>query len=121
MFNPKTKINLSQKVLTASQYKQLVNNAKNPAKNYSPVVKFFDPQGGSTWLLSELNPETGIAFGLCDLGMGSPELGYVSLIDLINHQHSHLLGIERDLWFHGDKPMSEYVDLAREKGSLAGV
>jgi hypothetical protein len=44
MFNYRTKINHSQKVLTASQYKKLVTNAKTPAQNYSPVVKFFDPQ-----------------------------------------------------------------------------
>jgi hypothetical protein len=121
MFNYRTKINHSQKVLTASQYKELVKNFQYPAKDYPPVVKFFDPQGGSTWLLSELDPETGMAFGLCDLGMGSPELGYVSLIDLVNHQFNHMLGIERDLWFNGDKPMSHYIDLAKEKGSLAGV
>lgn len=120
MFNHNLKINHSQKVLTATQFRQLVANHQNAGQSHAPVVKFFDPAGAGTWLISELNPETGDAFGLCDLGMGSPELGYVSLVELVNHQHSHMLGIERDLWFHGDKPMSHYIDLAHNNG-LAGV
>ena len=46
-----------------------------------PVVKLFNPVGGGTWLLSEMD-EQGIAFGLCDLGMGEPELGYVAIQEL---------------------------------------
>jgi len=45
------------------------------------VVKLYTPNAGATWLLSELDAE-GIAFGLCDLGLGFPELGYVSLAEL---------------------------------------
>ena len=45
-----------------------------------PIVKLFTPDGGATWLLTELDPDyPTLAFGLCDLGMGFPELGYVSL------------------------------------------
>lgn len=37
-----------------------------------PVVKLFTPDGGATWLLTELDPDDpDIAFGLCDLGMGA--------------------------------------------------
>ena len=39
-----------------------------------------------TWYLSELNPETNVAFGLCDLG--TPELGYVSIDELQSYAHT---------------------------------
>src|SRR3546814_15694878 len=48
-----------------------------------PVVKFFTPDAGATWLLTELDPDhPDIAFGLCDLGLGAPELGCVSGTEL---------------------------------------
>ena len=50
-----------------------------------PVVKLFTPDGAWTWLLSELDPQDpDIAFGLCDLGMGFPELGSVRISELEN-------------------------------------
>ena len=45
-------------------------------------VKLFTPDGNATWLLTELNPEIDLAIGLCDLGLGEPERGYVSLLGL---------------------------------------
>ena len=43
---------------------------------YLPVVKLFTPDVNATWLLTELDPEDpDISFGLCDLGVGCPELG----------------------------------------------
>ena len=51
--------------------------------DFPPVVKLFNPSGAATWLLTELDPEDpDIAFGLCDLGTGFPELGSVSLREL---------------------------------------
>jgi hypothetical protein len=46
-------------------------------------MKLFTPDEGATWLLSELDPdEPDIAFGHCDLGLGYPELGEVSIAEL---------------------------------------
>ena len=45
-------------------------------------VKLFNAMGAGTWELIAVNPETKIAFGLCDLGLGFPELGYVSVAEL---------------------------------------
>jgi hypothetical protein len=51
--------------------------------DFLPVVKLFTPDAGCTWLLTELDPDdTDRAFGLCDLGLGFPEFGYVSLTEL---------------------------------------
>ena len=39
-------------------------------------MKLFTPDANATWLLTELDPvEPDRAFGLCDLGLGYPELG----------------------------------------------
>lgn len=58
-----------------------------------PVVKLFTPWGCATWLLSEIDPDnTDIAFGLCDLGVGCPELGCVSLSELANLKGPMALG-----------------------------
>lgn len=35
------------------------------------------------WVVWEYNPETNEAFGLCDLGMGFPEIGYVPISDIM--------------------------------------
>ena len=61
--------------------------------------------------------DTDIAFGLCDLGMGFPELGSVSISELESVQ-VHGLSIERDLSFKADKPISEYSRLARQNGHI---
>lgn len=43
----------------------------------SPAVWVFTPDAGADWLVWEYDPDDGMAFGLCDMGMGSPEIGDV--------------------------------------------
>ena len=84
-----------------------------------PVVKLFNPCGAATWLLTELDPEDpDIAFGLCDLGLGSPELGSVSLSELESVRGKLGLPVERDLHFIPTKTISAYADEARKHGSI---
>lgn len=84
-----------------------------------PVVKLFTPDANATWLLSELDPEDpGIAFGLCDLGLGSPELGYLSLAELAGIRGYLGLPVERDQHFRPDKPLSAYAADARRQGRV---
>jgi hypothetical protein len=86
-----------------------------PAKALAP--KLFTPWAGATWLLSELDPsDQDIAFGLCDLGQGTPELGYVRLTELRNLRGPGGLTVERDLWFKADKTLQAYADEARACG-----
>ncbi len=71
-----------------------------------PVVKLFTPDG--------LDPDhEDRAFGLCDLGMGSPELGYVLISELASVRGPLGLAIERDKWFTADYPLSVYAQAAR--------
>jgi hypothetical protein len=103
-------------LLTKSIRLKLEANAKNPDADHKPVVKLFNPVGAATWLLTEI--EGDIAFGLCDLGMGSPELGSVSISELERVQLPLGLGIERDLHFTADKTISQYAEAARANGYL---
>ena len=67
-----------------------------------PVVKLFTPDAGATWLLSQLDPqEPDLAFGLCDLGMGFPEIGIVRLSSLAEVRGMMSRPIARDVHFSG--------------------
>ncbi len=86
-----------------------------------PIVKLF---GGSacTWLISEMDPEDDDQlFGLCDLGFGCPEFGYVSASELAAIRFKPFgLGVERDRHWSPDKgkTMSRYADEARAAGRI---
>lgn len=108
---------MKQKPFTKAQLKALVANYNNPV-DAKPVVKFFTPWAGATWLISEIDPETDMMFGLCDLGFGEPELGYVSLAELQALRGPLGLTVERDLHFTANKTLTEYADEAREKGGI---
>lgn len=84
--------------------------------NHQPVVKIFNPAGAATWLLTEI--EGDIAFGLCDLGMGSPELGSVSISELESIKGPLNIGLERDKYFTATMGLNGYVSAAREAGSI---
>ena len=82
--------------------------------DHVPVVKLFTPDAAATWLLAELYPaDPSIAFGLCDLGLGFPELGDVSLTELRALRGPLGLRVEKDAHFRADKPISEYAAEAR--------
>ena len=87
--------------------------------DHHPAVKLFTPDGGATWLLSETDPEDpDIVHGLCDLGLGYPELGSVRLSVLMAHRGRLGLPIERDLHFKANAPLSTYAERAREAGGI---
>ena len=89
------------------------------AADFIPVVKLFTPDAGCTWLLTELDPEEpDIAFGLCDLGMGYPELGCVRMSELESVRGKLGLPVERDLHFAPTKTISAYAEEARERGQI---
>jgi DUF2958 family protein len=98
---------------------QLRANAEaGDAADPAPVLKLFNPAGPGTWLITEIDAEGGLMFGLCDLDMGCPELGYVSLAELTSVRLPFGLKIERDRFFEGRAPLSRWADLARATGSV---
>ena len=83
-----------------------------------PVAKFFNPVGSATWLMSEYDPETKQAFGLCDLGFGTPELGRFSVAELEQVELPFGCKIERDIYFEADKTLFGYAKEAKEHGQI---
>ena len=84
-----------------------------------PVLKLFNPCGSQTWIISSISPE-GIMFGLCDMGMGMPEMGYVSLQELEAFKGPMGIGIERDKYWspkEGEK-LKDYAEVANQKGYI---
>lgn len=115
------------KLLTQAQRVKLEENGRRQAAvkgtpaelDLFPVVKLFNPCGAGTWLLTEIElGDPDIAWGLCDLGMGFPEFGTVSLTELAAYRGPLGIGIERDLHFEANRPISWYVDEATKAGRI---
>ena len=114
---------MSPPLITAAQRAALLDNGARSALGQDidppPVVKLFTPDAGATWLLTELDPaDPDRAFGLCDLGLGCPELGWVSLAEIASVRGRLGLAVERDLHFVADRPLSAYAEAAQFKGRI---
>jgi Protein of unknown function (DUF2958) len=84
-----------------------------------PLVKLFTPDANAIWLLTEIDPDNpALAFGLCDLGLGSPEVGYLSLDEIGNVRGPMGLPIERDEHYQETRSISVLANLARRAGHL---
>ena len=111
-------------LITPDLRQQLLANARSSREKVHfdphPAVKWFNPCGAATWLIAELNPDDeDMAYGLCDLGMGTPELGHVSVRELASIRlMGGALRIERDLYWKATKPLSEYARMARLAGCI---
>lgn len=109
--------------ITDEQRAQLLANGRSRAADAQadlwPVVRLFTPDAHATWLLAALNPTDGdTAWGLCDVGIGMPELGTIKLSDLASIVGPSRLRVRRDLHFQAVRPMSEYLRLAQDNGSI---
>ena len=118
---------MTAKLITKAQMEALLENGRQSRKaqrsgrlfDPQPVVKLFTPDAQATWLLSEIDPETpDIAFGLCDLEMGFPELGSVLISEIKSVRGKLGLPVERDLHFKPDRPISKYAEAAHAAGQI---
>ncbi|MCE4224938.1 DUF2958 domain-containing protein [Methylobacterium sp. C25] len=112
------------KLFTAAQFRRLLANGCRAAAGENPdplpVVKLFTPDGDATWLLTEIDPDDHtLAFGLCDLGLGCPELGTVDLEEITALRGRLGLPVERDRHFGADRPLSVYAAKAHAAGRLS--
>ena len=106
-------------LLTVADRVELLVNGLLSGIDHRPVVKLFMPDGAATWLLTECDPDDpDRLFGLCDLGLGFPELGYVSLTEITELRGKLGLPVERDLHFVADRPLSAYAEEARAAGRI---
>lgn len=110
-------------LMTKDQKAKLKENMKKEdLGDEQPVVKWFTPSANCTWLIIGLDEDEELAFGLCDLGLGFPEIGYVSmeeLRDLGNHT-PFKMPVERDLHWTPRMTLREYADLANQKQGIVG-
>jgi hypothetical protein len=97
---------------------ELRANAAAEGRDPPPVLKLFNPAGPGTWLVTELDADEDTLFGLCDLDMGCPELGSVSLSELLTLRLPFGLSIERDLHFRSRAPLSRWAEVSRKLGSI---
>lgn len=114
---------------TKKQHAQLIANyrsqltekgeARIRTRDHCPVVKLFNPTGRGTWLLTELDADDeDQAFGLADLGMGMPKIGWIYIPELKEFRGRFGLGIERELHFATDKPLSWWAAHSRARGFI---
>lgn len=104
--------------LIANHQEQLSLKGTRGERDFEPVVKLFLPWTSGTWLLTEMDPEGGLCFGLADLGFGTPELGYISLDEIWEVVGPGGLRVERDIHWKATKTISAYATEAREIGFI---
>ena len=85
----------------------------NVTKEFDGVVKLFNPVGWGTWYLSELDPDTNIAWGVCSIT--NAEYGSVSIDEIEETTLAMGLKIERDK-FWKPRSLRECLDIEKEKG-----
>ncbi len=108
-----------EKKLRANHQKQKPVQGTEGEIDFKPVLKCFTPDGGATWLFTELHDDGDTLFGLCDLGLGCVELGYVSLAELKSLRGKLGLPVERDRWFTANKTLNEYTGESSKQGRIA--
>lgn len=103
--------------LLANHREQSPLKGTRAERDFTPCAKMFVPWGAATWLLTECD-EDGLAFGLCDMGFGQPELGYVSMDELAAIRGPGGIRIEQDIFWKADKPLSQYAYEAQRTGCI---
>jgi len=88
----------------------LYANEEKSAVDIKVPLKLFNPCGAATWFITEMDPETGLMFGWCDLGFGCPELGYVSMDEIKSVKLPFGLAIERDKFWDSDTSLQSVMD-----------
>ena len=108
-------------LITARQRSLLLDNGKSldSLLDRPPLVKLFTPDAAGTWLISAIDPESpDLAWGLCDPGLGTPELGWVSLTELASVTGRFRLPVCRDEFFRPRATLRAYVREAQEAGVI---
>ena len=108
---------------TKAQHRQLLANGRRSAAGKAidppPVVKVALFDAAATWLLISLDPaDPTRAYGLIDLGVGSPALGVIDLNGLKRLRGYLKLPVHRDVFFQPDRPLSAYAAEAIAAGRI---
>ena len=111
------------RLITEDERRQLLAHGQARADGEAidplPVVRLFTPDAHAIWLLAALDPaDADTAYGLVDLGIGMPELGHIKLSDLESIVGPRKQPVMRDRYFQAVRPLSAYLRLAQENGSI---
>ncbi|MBK6614162.1 DUF2958 domain-containing protein [Ottowia sp.] len=114
---------MTEPLTTDQEHTQLLANGRERAAGLAidpqPVVRLFTPDAHATWLLASLDPADGdTAWGVMDVGIGMPDLGEIKLSDLASIVGPRQQPVMRDRYFKAVRPLSEYLRLAQENGSI---
>jgi Protein of unknown function (DUF2958) len=109
-------------LLTDEQRAQMLANgaarARGEASDPFPVVKLHTLDAGAVWLLASLDVDGEQAYGLCDAGIGFPELGTVGLSALEGVHGPRGMRIVADPHFKPRQSLSAYAAEATRDGSI---
>jgi len=92
--------------------------ARGEAFDPFPVVKLYTLDAGAAWLLTDLAVDGDRAFGLCDAGLGCPELSEVSLAALEAMRGPRGMRVVVDPHFAPSQTLSAYFAIAVKDGSV---
>ena len=108
-------------VLGNGHFATLRENSKNSRRSEhdpQPVVHLYLTETCHQWLLTEIDGDD-VAFGLCDLGVGCPELGYVDLHEVlaaalsVSREQRRNIELRCNSTFRAIAPLTRYVEQAR--------
>jgi hypothetical protein len=82
-----------------------------------PVVRLVDAARGAEYILTALNPrQANVYWGLADLGLGSPEIGEISLGAICEYYLASNKALVRDATFDPKgKRLSEFLAEAKAR------
>jgi len=110
---------LRRRLLQNGELRRRLDEEGEADPDFYPVVKLFMPDGAGTWILTEVDPDyPETAIGLCDLGMGFPELGSVYLCELEAVRGICGMPVERDVHFMPEFTISVYARAAWKAGRI---
>lgn len=108
-------------LLTAEHRERLLANGRDPDADHVPVVKLFNPLGPGVWLAVMLDPDGDQLWGIADLDCDCVEYGPFSIAELSSLPVGLGLGIERDILFETRTPLSAWIHVAGETGTIRGA
>lgn len=108
--------------LTDEQRRQMLANGVARARGEDvdpyPVLKLYTPDAGASWVLTALDADGDLAYGLIDVGTGFPELGLVSLGMLAGIKGPKGMPVTVEPGYRARKTLSAYVADAKRDGMV---
>lgn len=95
------------------------NLFENNSLDLKPIALLFSPDAPFSALLTELDPDRQILFGLFDWGSGRMQCAQVPLVEIEKFRGMWGMPVELDTKFKPKMPLSGYVKQAALMGRIA--